>query len=87
MATAFATTATSQEVDVELAVFVPEMWADAVRASFKKNIVLASPGMDMSSLIASSGDIIRIPSVADVPAVVAKAAHVAFDYTLSLIHI
>ena len=46
-----------------------------------KNVVLSSPGTDMSSLIASSGDIIRIPTVADVPAVVAKAAHVAFDYT------
>ena len=81
MATAFATTATSQEVDTELAVFVPELWSDAVRASFKKNVVLASPGTDMSSLISSGGDIIRIPTVADVPAVVAKAAHVAFDYT------
>ena len=81
MATGFAATVTSQEVDTELAVFVPELWSDAVRASFKKNVVLASPGMDMSPLIASSGDIIRIPSVADVPAVVAKAAHVAFDYT------
>jgi len=81
MATGFATTATSQEVDTELAVFVPELWSDAVRASFKKNVVLASPGTDMSSLISSGGDIIRIPTVADVPAVVAKAAHVAFDYT------
>ena len=71
MATAFATTATSQEVDTELAVFVPELWSDAVRASFKKNVVLASPGTDMSSLISSGGDIIRIPTVADVPAVVA----------------
>ena len=81
MATAFATTATSQEVDTELAVFVPEMWADAVRASFKKNVVLASPGSDLSFMAANGGDTIRIPTVADVPAVVAKAAHVAFDYT------
>ena len=81
MATGYATTSTGQEVDTELAVFVPEMWADAVRASFKKNIVLAGTGMDMSSMITSGGDIIRIPTVADVPAVVAKAAHVAFDYT------
>ena len=81
MATGFAATATSQEVDTELAVFVPELWSDAVRASFKKNVVLASTGTDMSSLISSGGDIIRIPTVADVPAVVAKTAHVAFDYT------
>ena len=81
MATGFADTSTGQEVDTELAVFVPELWSDGVRASFKKNVVLASPGTDMSSLIASGGDIIRIPTVADVPAVVAKAAHVAFSYT------
>tara|TARA_Y100001963_G_C6761338_1_gene439631 strand:+ start:304 stop:1239 length:936 start_codon:yes stop_codon:yes gene_type:complete len=81
MATGFATTSTGQEVDTELAVFVPEMWADAVRASFKKNVVLASPGTDMSPMISAGGDIIRIPTVADVPAVVDKAAHVAFDYT------
>ena len=81
MATGFAATATSQEVDTELAVFVPEMWADAVRASFKKNIVLASVGSDLSFMAKNGGDIIHIPTVADVPAVVAKAAHVAFDYT------
>ena len=81
MATGFAATATSQEVDTELAVFVPEMWADAVRASFKKNIVLASPGTDLSFMATNGGDIIHVPTVADVPAVVAKAAHVAFDYT------
>ena len=81
MATAFATTSTGQEVDTELAVFVPEMWSDAVRASFKKNVVLASPGTDLSFMATSGGDTIHIPTVADVPAVVAKAAHVAFDYT------
>ena len=81
MATGFTDTSTGQEVDTELAVFVPELWSDAVRASFKKNVVLASAGTDMSSLISGGGDIIRIPTVADVPAVVAKAAHVAFDYT------
>ena len=81
MATGFATTSTGQEVDTELAVFVPEMWSDAVRASFKKNVVLASPGTDLSFMAANGGDTIRIPTVADVPAVVTKAAHVAFDYT------
>ena len=81
MATGFATTSTGQEVDTELAVFVPELWSDAVRASFKKNVVLASPGTDLSFLVANGGDTIHVPTVADVPAVVAKAAHVAFDYT------
>ena len=81
MATGFAATATSQERDTELEVFIPEMWADAVRASFKKNLVLANVGTDLSALLANGGDKLNIPSVADVPNVVAKAAHVAFDYT------
>ena len=81
MASGFATTATSQAADTELAVFIPELWSDAVRASFKKNLVLANAGTDLSSLLSGGGDIIHIPSVADVPNVVAKAPHVAFDYT------
>ena len=81
MATGFAATATSQERDTELEVFIPEMWADAVIASFKKNLVLANVGTDLSALLANGGDKVNIPSVADVPNVVAKAAHVAFDYT------
>ena len=81
MATGFATTATSQAADTELAVFIPELWGDAVRASFKKNLVLANVGTDLSSLVANGGDAVNIPSVADVPNVVAKAPHVAFDYT------
>ena len=81
MATGFATTSTGQEVDTELAVFVPELWADAVRASFKKGLVLANVGTDLSPLIANGGDKVNIPSVADVPNVVAKAAHDAFSYS------
>tara|TARA_R110002020_G_scaffold59337_2_gene161816 strand:+ start:803 stop:1738 length:936 start_codon:yes stop_codon:yes gene_type:complete len=81
MATGFATTATSQAADTELAVFIPELWSDAVRASFKKNLVLANVGTDLSSLVAGGGNAVNIPSVADVPNVVAKAPHVAFDYT------
>jgi len=81
MATGFAATATSQEVDTELAVFVPELWSDAVRASFKKNVVLAGTGTDLSAMVSGGGDIIHVPTVADVPAVVTKAPHVAFDYT------
>ena len=81
MATGFAATATSQERDTELEVFIPEMWADAVRASFKKNLVLANVGTDLSALLANGVDKVNIPSVADVPNVVAKAMHVPFTYT------
>ena len=79
--TGFANPIASQASDTELAVFIPELWSDAVRASFKKNIVLANAGTDLSSLAASGGDNIHIPSVADVPDAVTKAPHVPFTYT------
>ncbi len=79
--TGFANPLASQASDAELAVFIPELWSDAVRASFKKNIVLANVGTDLSSLAANGGDNIHIPSVADVPSVVTKAPHVPFTYT------
>ena len=44
--TGLANPAASQASDTELAVFIPEIWAQAVRASFKKGLVLASVGTD-----------------------------------------
>tara|TARA_R100000808_G_scaffold20448_1_gene44208 strand:- start:1355 stop:2296 length:942 start_codon:yes stop_codon:yes gene_type:complete len=79
--TGFANPLASQASDTELAVFIPELWSDAVRASFKKNMVLANVGTDLSSLATAGGDKINIPSVADVPNVVTKAPHVPFTYT------
>ena len=79
--TGFANPLASQASDLELAVFIPELWSDAVRASFKKNMVLANVGTDLSSLATAGGDTINIPSVADVPNVVTKAPHVPFTYT------
>ena len=38
--TGLANPAASYASDTELAVFIPELWAEAVRASFKKNLVL-----------------------------------------------
>lgn len=67
--------------DTELAVFIPELWAEAVRASFKKNLVLANLGVDYSSLLASGGDKVHIPSVADVANIATKAPHVPVNYT------
>ena len=40
--TGLANPAASYASDTELAVFIPELWAEAVRASFKKNLVLAN---------------------------------------------
>jgi len=73
--------AASYASDTELAVFIPEMWADAVRAAFKKQLVLGNLGTDFSALIAGGGDIINVPSVADVAAAAAKAKHVPVNYT------
>ena len=67
--------------DTELDVFIPEVWAQAVRASFKKNLVLANTGTDYSSLVSAGGDTIHIPSVADVADVATKATHTAVNYT------
>ena len=79
--TGLANPAETQASDVELAVFIPEIWSQAVRASFKKNLVMANLGNDLSSLVSGGGDTVRIPSVADVPDAATKAPHVPVNYT------
>jgi hypothetical protein len=71
----------SQASDTELAVFIPEIWSAAVRASFKKSLVMANAGTDFSSLASGGGDTINIPSVADVANAATKAPHVPVNYT------
>ena len=71
----------SQASDTELAVFIPEIWAQAVRASFKKNLVMTNVGTDYSSLVTAGGDTVNIPSVADVADAATKAPHVPVNYT------
>ena len=71
----------SQASDTELAVFIPEIWSQAVRASFKKNLVMANVGTDYSSLVTAGGDTVNIPSVADVADAATKAPHVPVNYT------
>ena len=79
--TGLANPAASYASDVELAVFIPEIWADAVRASFKKNLVMGNLGVDYSALLAGGGDIVNVPSVADVADSAAKAKHIPVNYT------
>ncbi len=79
--TGLANPAETQASDVELAVFIPEIWSQAVRASFKKNLVMTNLGSDMSSLVSGGGDTVNIPSVADVPNAATKAPHVPVNYT------
>jgi len=79
--TGLANPAASQGSDSELAVFIPEIWSQAVRASFKKNLVMTNLGNDLSSLVSGGGDTVNIPSVADVADAAAKAPHVPVNYT------
>jgi len=79
--TGLADPAASQASDTELAVFIPEIWTDAVRASFKKNLVMTNLGTDYSSLVSGGGDIVHIPSVADVADAATKDPHVPVNYT------
>jgi hypothetical protein len=79
--TGLANPAASQASDTELAVFIPEIWTDAVRASFKKNLVMTNLGTDYSSLVSGGGDIVHIPSVADVADAATKNPHVPVNYT------
>ena len=79
--TGLANPAETQASDVELAVFIPEIWSAAVRASFKKNLVMTNVGTDYSSLVSAGGDTVNIPSVADVPNAATKAPHVPVNYT------
>ena len=79
--TGLANPAASQASDTELAVFIPEIWAQAVRASFKKNLVMTNVGTDYSSLVSGGGDTVNIPSVADVANAATKDPHVPVNYT------
>ena len=79
--TGLANPAASQASDTELAVFIPEIWSQAVRASFKKNLVMTNLGNDLSSLVSGGGDTVNIPSVADVANAATKAPHVPVNYT------
>ena len=79
--TGLANPAASYASDTELAVFIPEVWAQAVRASFKKNLVLANLGTDYSGLVSAGGDKVHIPSVADVANIATKDPHVPVNYT------
>ena len=79
--TGLANPAASYASDTELAVFIPEIWAQAVRASFKKGLVLGNLGTDFSSLVSGGGDIVHIPSVADVANIATKDPHVPVNYT------
>ena len=64
----------------ENAVFIPELWADAIRSTFKKNLVLGALANDYSSLVAGGGDKIHIPTFADVADAAAKTQYDSVTY-------
>ena len=64
----------------ENAVFIPELWGDAIRSTFKKNLVLGALANDYSSLIAGGGDKIHIPTFADVADAAQKTQYDAVTY-------
>jgi len=64
----------------ETAVFIPELWSDAIRSTFNKNLVLGSFANDYSSLISGGGDKIHIPTFADVADAAQKTQYDAVTY-------
>mgnify|MGYP003134129046 CR=1 FL=1 len=71
----------SYSAQTENAVFIPELWADAIRSTFKKNLVLGALANDYSSLVSGGGDKIHIPTFADVGDAAAKTQYDSVSYT------
>lgn len=64
--------------------FIPEIWGAALQESFDKKLVMAGLGTDWSSLVATSGDYIRLPLVEDMgvgTSTTANALATAISYT------
>lgn len=70
----------SYSAQTENAVFIPELWSDAIRSTFKKNLVLGAFANDYSSLVSGGGDKIHIPTFADVADAAAKTQYDAVTY-------
>ena len=56
----------SYRKSTELAVFIPEIWTDSIRATFKQKLKLGALATDYSSLVSGGGDKIHIPTMQDV---------------------
>lgn len=62
------------------AAFIPDLWADAIKAYAERAFRIKPLVRDYSSLVAGSGDSIKIPKVSEETAA-AKAADTAVSYT------
>ena len=80
-----ATVATVPAADImlktsELDVFIPELWTDSIRASFKNQLKLAPLSNDYSAVVSGGGDKIHIPTYRDVADAETKAEGTPVDY-------
>ncbi len=71
----------SYSKQTEADVFIPELWADAIRSTFKKQLVLGALANDYSSLVSGGGDKIHIPTFADVADAAAKTQYDSVSYS------
>ena len=81
MATTHYVHADDQMLKAEVEVFIPEIWGDAIAASFKKSLVLGNIARDYSDLITGGGDKINIPTQQFVADAVAKTTGEPVDFT------
>jgi hypothetical protein len=80
MATTSNIPADDQYLKTELDVFIPEVWSDAIKASFDQKLVLGALANDLSSLVSGGGDKIHIPTYADVADAASKSQGSAVNY-------
>ena len=73
--------ADDQTLKTEVDIFIPEIWGDSIRASFKKSLVMGNLARDYSSLVSGGGDVIHIPTYKDVADAVAKTQGEPVDFT------
>ena len=81
MATTHYVAAADQTLKTELDVFIPEIWASPIEASFKRSLKLGSIVTDYSPLVTGGGDVINIPTLQDVGDAVAKVQGDPVDFT------
>ena len=70
-----------QTLKTELDVFIPEVWAQPLAASFQTALKMGSFAIDYSALVSGGGDKINIPTMQDVADAVAKVQGEPVDFT------
>ena len=84
MATTHTIAAADQTLKTELDVFIPEIWAESIRAKFKKSLVLGNIANDYSALVTNGGDKINIPTLQDVADPVDYATNTEVDLSITV---